>query len=413
MYGLVSEFWFDDEFQIYLIGLKSFTTGTWPYYGPDIVYTQTQISGALQGLLISSAFYIIKIPEAPILLLNLLSFGSLSFLAYYITKRVDTIPSWLTWIIVLTTPWAMVYSTRVLNISYALVFSVFFFVAFFEALPLYKQAILSKKTSFFLMGLTTTFIMQLHLSWVLLIVFGGIAFTVQLKTKRSQLVIFTVLYLSGILLGALTIIPTWLYTTTPVETLDSNIVFNHSNWLNLPIILLRLLSFATNEIPYILGTPSNRIDIVTSQLWFIPVTITLLIIGFLQVGLLVISFFRNKSDKEWRYLKWFPVASAVLLYGMFFFSIKGPSSHTFYILFPPIMLYSFYCYQWLIEKKPFALSILKIMAILGLFFHVGLGMYNYEHKSLYKDRQKIQQALDKMDYHILGRRRADDWGYGY
>lgn len=413
VYGLTSEFWFDDEFQIYLIGLKSYTTGTWAYYGPDVVYTKTQISGALQGLLVSSAFYIAKIPEAPIVLVNLLSFGSLSFLAHYISKRINGIPAWLIWTMVLTTPWAMVYSTQIINISYAMSFAVFFFVAFFEALPLYKTPIVSKKLSFFLLGLTTTLIMQLHLSWVLLIVFGGVVFAVQVKIQAAKLLTYIPIYLTGIVLGALTIIPTWLHPSIPTEALNANIALNYDNWSNLPVILLRLLSFATNEIPYILGSPSTRIEVATSQFWLVPITLVLLVIGFLQVGLLILAFFLNKKENEWKYIKWFPPTATVLLYGMFFFSVKGPSSHTFYTLFPPILLYAFYCYQWLIEKKPFVLSILKIMAILGLFFHLGLGMYNYEHKSLYKDRQKIQQALDKMDYQILGRRRADDWGYGY
>ena len=67
--GIVSEFWAEDEQQIYLIGLKSYTTGTWPFYGPDVVYTKTQIPGALQGLLVSVAFYILPIPEAPAIFL--------------------------------------------------------------------------------------------------------------------------------------------------------------------------------------------------------------------------------------------------------------------------------------------------------------------------------------------------------
>ena len=48
-FGLASEFWFPDEMQIYLIGLKSFCLRAWPFFGPDVVYTHTQIPGALQG----------------------------------------------------------------------------------------------------------------------------------------------------------------------------------------------------------------------------------------------------------------------------------------------------------------------------------------------------------------------------
>ena len=144
-YGLCSEFWFDDELQIYLIGLKSFTTHTWPYYGPDLVYTNTQIQGGLQGLLVSVPFYISKVPEAPIIFLNILSFGSLSFLATYTTKRIKGIPAWLVWTIIMTTPWTMYYSTRVVNPSYSLVFSIPFIISMIDLLPIYKKPIINPK----------------------------------------------------------------------------------------------------------------------------------------------------------------------------------------------------------------------------------------------------------------------------
>lgn len=53
------------------------------------------------------------------------------------------------------------------------------------------------------------------------------------------------------------------------------------------------------------------------------------------------------------------------------------------------------------------------MAICGIVLHIGLGMYNFRNKSLYKDRAKVEHALEEMDYTVLGARRADDWGYGY
>jgi predicted membrane-bound mannosyltransferase len=48
-FGVCSEFWNADEKQVYLIGLKYYTTGAWPYFGPDVA-SAIQIPGALQGL---------------------------------------------------------------------------------------------------------------------------------------------------------------------------------------------------------------------------------------------------------------------------------------------------------------------------------------------------------------------------
>ena len=82
-YGTCSEFWRADEKQIFLIGLKSYTTRTWPWFGPDVGPTPIQMPGALQGLMVALPFFVAPVPEAPFVLLNLLSFASLCFLAWY------------------------------------------------------------------------------------------------------------------------------------------------------------------------------------------------------------------------------------------------------------------------------------------------------------------------------------------
>ena len=41
-FGLLNKFWEADEIQVFLIGLKFFTTGAWPYFGPDVTHTHTQ-----------------------------------------------------------------------------------------------------------------------------------------------------------------------------------------------------------------------------------------------------------------------------------------------------------------------------------------------------------------------------------
>lgn len=111
-FGLCSEFWFPDELQIYLLGLKWYTTGAWPYYGPDVVYTQTQIPRALQALLVGAPLHIWPVPESPVILLNILSFMSLTLFGYYLSKRFTQFPSWFIYAWILTALWPMSYGTR-------------------------------------------------------------------------------------------------------------------------------------------------------------------------------------------------------------------------------------------------------------------------------------------------------------
>ena len=53
-FGLSLRFFAEDESQIFLIGLRYYTTGHWPYFGPDVVWTESEIPGALQGLLVGA-----------------------------------------------------------------------------------------------------------------------------------------------------------------------------------------------------------------------------------------------------------------------------------------------------------------------------------------------------------------------
>src|SRR6476660_7462334 len=86
-YGLSMPFWFEDERQVYLIGLRSFARGLWPYFGADVVWTGGQLPGALQGMLIRWPLSVWPVPEAPVVLLNLLSWSTLAFFACYLCRR--------------------------------------------------------------------------------------------------------------------------------------------------------------------------------------------------------------------------------------------------------------------------------------------------------------------------------------
>src|SRR6266545_1294252 len=134
-FGLSSEFFFEDETQIFLNGLRYYTTGQWPYFGPDVVWTKSEIPGALQGVLVGAPLYIVAAPESPFVLLNLLSFAALAGLAWYATRRVPTAPRWLVWGWFMSVPWTLQFSTHIINPSYVLPAAVVFFLGFFESIP--------------------------------------------------------------------------------------------------------------------------------------------------------------------------------------------------------------------------------------------------------------------------------------
>lgn len=413
-YGLTGEFWFDDELQIYLIGLKYYTTGLWPYYGPDLVYTNTQIPGALQGLLVGLPITLLNIPESPTIFLNILSFFALLYFSKFIKYNFSNLPIWLIYGFIFLTPWAMVYSTKVVNPSYVLPFALFFFVSFIDVSDFFEIKFQNKKLSFFLIGISTTAIMQLHLSWVLLIPFLIYSIYRNLNIK-SNILVYLGLLLFGLLIPFLLIIPTYmefgLFNTGGTE---KNILLNFSNLKDGIILYTRLLSFGAFEIPYILGgNNKTRLEIILDQPYMILPAFILLLIGWLQVILFTYFLFIKRSNKEWTHYRYMLVITYFILYVSFTFSIKNPSSHTFYLLFPIISFFSFYCYSqfynWHLQTKYIFMAIL----VCAFIFYTGLGIYSYYNRSMYINREKVEKAIKEKDYTILAKRRADNWGYGY
>ncbi len=141
-FGLCSEFWYEDELQVYLLGLKFFSTGAWPYYGPDVTF-QIQIPGALQSLAVAVPLYVWPVVEAPFLLLNALSFTALCLFAWYCTKRLPELPRWFVWTWLLTAPWTLNFSTHVVNPSYVLPGGILFFVGALEVFPFTSKHLIS------------------------------------------------------------------------------------------------------------------------------------------------------------------------------------------------------------------------------------------------------------------------------
>ncbi|MCK9613415.1 MAG: hypothetical protein PHR81_06735 [Bacteroidales bacterium] len=404
-YGLCSEFWFEDELQVYLIGLRYYTTGVFPYFGPDIVYTATQIPGALLGLLVGLPFFLVQIPEAPYILLNLLSFAVLCLFGAYLQKKFTETPSWFLWIWIMTCPWVMNLSTHVFNPSYVLFGSVLFFIGFFEAVRSLRIGFVKIPLAFFMMGFALFWVYQLHMSWVLLVPFVFYAFWKSFFENKLSVPAF----FAGCLLPALLLLPAYFkFGFHEGGGLASNVEFNFSNVKEFFTLMLRYLSLASNEIPRFIDTDgASRLCFFRDYLYAVPFLLFAILSGFLQVAYMLISFFMRNPVKGFRQVKWILFFTLMFTWFSFFFSVKGPSSHTFYVLFPLVMLYSFYCWQPLFRKKWFGI-LMMLMLFSGIVTNITLAYHNYHVKSLYKKRELPRKAIQQKNYHILGERRASE-----
>ncbi|MCD4680084.1 MAG: hypothetical protein K8S00_06835, partial [Bacteroidales bacterium] len=398
-----------DYTQIYLIGLKFYITKIWPYWGPDITYTFSQIPGALQGLLVGLPFYILEIPESPFLLLNILSTFSLVFFAWYLSKRFIGIPKWFLYVWLLTAPWTLNYSTTVINPSYVLAPAILFFVSIFELLPFYKEKIFSINLSYFIIGFTLGWILQIHMSWVLLPFYILLSFYFLLKTRKLRIILFGLLFFClGFILIMSTYIPTIIKYGFITGDVESNIVINFSNLKNVDVFT-RFIAFSTFEARYfIAGGSSGEKALLLNNLWAAPFIIILFFIGILQTLYYIIYFFKKTSHIEFKYVKLFTIGTILLIYISYLFVVRDVASHTFYVLLPISFWFSCYCLENLF-KKSFWRRFAVFFILSGLIYHIALAKEYFPTNSLTSKKIRIQQALKNKDSRLFAYRRVANW----
>jgi hypothetical protein len=410
-FGLCSQFQDSDAKQIYLLGLKFYTTGTWPFFGPDVVWGEVQIPGALQALLVGAPFFVLPIPEAPYILLNILSFASLCLLAWYCCKRLPELPAWFVWSWLLTAPWVLDLSTTIYNPSYVLTGSVLFFIGALEVFPFTSKNIVPTRTANFMMGFAFCWVMQLHMSWVILVPYVGLAFFFQVRKRRNRMRAFLTAFawfsLGAAITGSL-LLPTYLRYgfsegtggTAAIISLNPD---NLSAWWG---ILIRSLSFASFEIPRLLGPhTAERLAFLKQEVWLAPFVLFLFAVGTAQVAALLVSwFFRDHSQKDWKAVKYLALFNICLTYLSFLFSIKPPQSNHLYVTLPIPMIYSLYCWSRILNRARWQ-TFAKVFIACGVIFHIGLALNHRPRVSLYPERHIIESAILNKDYRRLGERR--------
>ena len=189
---------FDDSVQDYLIGLKSYTTDTWPYFGsstfvPSESPFKSQVAGAGLGLFTASALRIWPNALSPFLFLNLFNFFALGFLGWYCSKRLPGLSAWFifTWIYI--APWFTQLTTQIINQSFMTFGSALFFVGFMETIPRLRIGALGMGTANFIMGFGVFWCMNFHFSWVVLGALAAVSLLAQIRGKIYDGVLFFIL----------------------------------------------------------------------------------------------------------------------------------------------------------------------------------------------------------------------------
>ncbi len=412
-FGLSSEFFFEDETQIFLIGLRYFATGQWPYFGADVVWTKSEIPGALQGLLVGAPLRVAPWPEAPFVLLNLLSFAALAALAWYVTRRLPSSPKWLVWGWFMTVPWTLQFSTHITNPSYVLAGAVVFFIGFFEAVPALSLRLVQPAIAFAMMGFGLMWVMQLHMSWPLLLPYGAWALWSRRNDGAGGLARDAAAYVGGALVPGVLLLPT--LVTYGVTAGSGGVWRNlHVSFVNPSVAvstLARLLSFASLEINRFIATDgAKRLEFFMRHWWLIPLAAIVWFVGIVQPLWMLVEVCRSparwpraETSAHWRAMRWLLPASVMMVYASYGFVMEPAQAHAFYVLAPIALCLAAYCWTFVDSARwrKLAAAILTI----NVAFHAGLAVAQAPEKSLYKRRDIVVDAIQSKRPDVLAHRR--------
>jgi hypothetical protein len=401
-----------DQLQTYLIGLKCYTTGTWPYFGPDVngnenLSFQSQVPGALEGLLIGLPFYLLPEPEAPFIVLNFLSTLGIALLTWYICKRLPGISyPWLfLWISI--APWSLHEATHVLNPSYIFFPSILFFVGFLESTPLFSLNLIPSSLANALMGFSLFWIMQFHLSYVYLLPLIAFSLAIQLKKTRQLGCLFY--FILGSLPTLVFLIPTYVKYGLARNDVASGFVVPFNPWYNFMefvTIIARFLSLVSFEMPRFIGDGTKtRFAYLNSHAWLWGPGGFLWIAGYIQPFVFLFGWFRKDSvGPHWRNLKFLVLAVWLMVEVSFCFTTKLPLTHIYFVFFPLVMIYSCYCWVCFSPERHWRL-LAQVFLILGVFFQISYALTYEPQNSLYAQREPMARAIHEKNYHLMGERR--------
>jgi hypothetical protein len=408
-FGLMSELWGPDEVQVYLIGLQFFTTGAWPFYGPDVVYTATRLPGALQGLLVGGPLWLVPQPEAPYVLLNVLSFGALCLLAWYIGRRVPALPRWFLWPWVLFTPWTLNLSAHILNISYVLAGAVPFFVGACEIVPALRRSQLPRALAWTMVGFGMLWVYQLHMSAVLLVPLAGVVWLLAAREDARAAAVGLGWLALGALLSGWTVLPTLVQggVASLAQSAGPNVVFAPANLGRVPQVVVQFFSLPTFEVARFIGAGTEaRLGFLQRFWWAAPFVAAAAIGGVVQTATLIVALVRRQASGDWPAVRAATALMAGLVALSFTWSVRPPASHTIYLMLPAVMIYAAYVWAPWFDRRSVRVAAAALL-ICGAFTHVAIAWRNLTYQSLYTDRGRVVRAIAEKDSRVVGIRRGE------
>jgi hypothetical protein len=250
------------------------------------------------------------------------------------------------------------------------------------------------------------------MSWVLLCPYIALALYFLLKEKSIKESVVTIFaFIAGCSLPGILVAPTLLRygLGNPNGTSVASVVTFHIEHLDIIFKLLTsFLAYGSFDVSRFIGANTlERTDFLTTYLWAAPFTIFVGLIGiFHAIYLLFRLVTVQRSDHGVKHVTYFTIFSILLFYCSSLFSSVAPPSHAAVLFFPVVVIYSLYVCKDQLQKRWVKRGVMMLFTSAVLMYS-AIAYYNYGNVSLYKDRSRIERALDESNYRILGERRYD------
>jgi hypothetical protein len=306
----------------------------------------------------------------------------------------------------MTLPWTLQMGTHILNPDYVLAAAIAFVIGFFEAMPTLRLGRIPPSVAFGLMGAAFGWVMQIHMSYALLVPYVAIAFLAASRQPRD-----IASNTAGLALGALVtaslLMPTWARygIFRGFGGTQANVHVHPVSPFVALSTLARFFSFASLEVNRFVATDGGkRLVFFERRPWLVPFALPVIIAGLAQPVWMLREWFRAAAPfPEWNTLRMLVAGTVLWVYACYWFVMEPAQAHAFYVVAPIAWIFAAYC--WTFVDGPRARRAAAALIALNVVFQVGL-ITGHADRSLYNDRAVAVAAIRSKQTEMLAHRRA-------
>ena len=389
--GIQINFSHEDYTQVYLIGLENAFSGKWSYWGPDVVWSQTRLPGAMLGLLAGIPLRLVKNEYAPIILSNIISCVGLVLLGFYAKKRFPDLSLYFLLSLFLLSPFTLFNGVVLLNTAYLIFSGAILFIVVFELFIYRKQLLWNSSLYFFALGFSLLFTYQLHLTWVMYLPFVFVLFYLEwIKNPATgwRLVAF---FLLGCLVSGLTLLPTvFKYGNVIMTGSGGNISLHLKRTTRILDLFVRYFGIATIDI----NQKLNYMQLFSEKSWMgFALTWIVKLFALVQFIGICISFYFVRAIGEFRKTFLLFMLTLVMALSLYLISNKHLEIRTYILLYPIPIWLALFSYSYL-SKYRYVRMMMYTALVLIFITSVGVAISNFNDCYSFKSvDDKIQKAI--------------------